>query len=79
MFFIIAATISGGLTAWAWTLQYGHGWAAAFGLLAAAACGLQAALVLGAIERRDERERIEATREAGLSTTPPRPPPEPHD
>ncbi|TNC13481.1 hypothetical protein FF100_11850 [Methylobacterium terricola] len=77
MFFIVAATISGGLTAWAWTLQYGSGWALAFGLLVATACGLQAALALGAIERRDERERITAAREAGLAAHPSQAPPKP--
>lgn len=79
MFFIVAATISGGLTAWAWTLQFGSGWAALFGLLAATACGLQAALVLAAVERREERERIDAAHRAGLAVSPPRLPPAPRD
>ncbi len=56
MFFIIAATISGGLTALAWTLQYGTGWAIVFGILTATVCGAQAALILAAVERREDPE-----------------------
>ncbi|AWN51317.1 hypothetical protein [Methylobacterium sp. 17Sr1-1] len=56
MFFIVSATISGGLTALAWTLQYGTGWAIVFGILTATVCGAQAALILAAIERREDPE-----------------------
>ena len=56
MFFIVSATISGGLTALAWTLQYGTGWAIVFGILAATVCGAQAALILEEIERREDPE-----------------------
>ncbi|MET7243695.1 hypothetical protein ABZT49_10030 [Methylobacterium sp. EM32] len=54
MFFIVSATISGGLTALAWTLQYGTGWAIVFGILTATVCGAQAALILAAVERRED-------------------------
>jgi hypothetical protein len=56
MFFILSATISGGLTALAWTLQYGTGWAIVFGILTATVCGAQAALILAAIERPEDPE-----------------------
>ncbi|KMO15930.1 hypothetical protein [Methylobacterium platani] len=77
MFFVVAATISGGMTAGAWTLQYGLGWACVFGILAATASGAQAMLVLGAIERREERERVATARESGLPATPSRLPRDP--
>ncbi|GJD66409.1 hypothetical protein [Methylobacterium frigidaeris] len=62
MFFIMAATISGGLTAVAWTLQYGTGWAIVFGILTATVCGAQAALILAAIERREDPDPGERDR-----------------
>ncbi|KMO44886.1 hypothetical protein VQ03_00880 [Methylobacterium tarhaniae] len=70
MFFIVAATISGGLTAVAWTLHFGLGWAVVFGLLTAAVSGAQAALILGAIERREERDEAAPAAPAALPHRP---------
>ncbi|WP_128564951.1 hypothetical protein [Methylobacterium crusticola] len=54
MFFVFAATISGGMAAGAWVLQYGGLWAASAALLAGGASALQAVLVLHALRRREQ-------------------------